>query len=354
MRKLTKKNLSELAGMMPRISEIEKMSIVGGGSGTKEDPYTIAEFDSMCDKDTWKGGWVEGQGFVAEQVTVVASGSSESGESSGSDLGDWGDLFPGGNTTPSGYWNTPDSSGSLTSGNCSGGMWVSGVWVEGPNNNQTGNGATNGISSNKTDGIDLTNSRFVCINISSSSFIFKQIFEALQSNSILKNILGYFVNGATAITFSVSDLKDNDVLARTRENKDGSISIYLNNIFIDKNGWTISKVEQDEIGYDWSKIKNNAEGLVAVLTHEAIHASHYARYKDALRIAKNSPDKAAQWLLDNNYSKEFVEIFFREDGYGGWYDVTFTGMADRMHAYMRKYDCGVIDKAVAEYQEDHK
>ena len=144
MRKLTKKNLDELAGMMPRISEIEKMSIVGGGSGTKEDPYTIDEFDSMCDNDNWKGGFVVGQGYVAGQVTVVGSGSSESSDGSGSNSGNWGDLFPGGNTTPSGYWNTPDSSGNSTSGNCSGGMWVSGVWVEDPNNNQNDNGNTSG------------------------------------------------------------------------------------------------------------------------------------------------------------------------------------------------------------------
>ena len=59
MKKLTKKNLSELAKTMPVIEESLQMSYVGGGNGTSANPYTKVEFDSMLSNDNWNGGYVE-------------------------------------------------------------------------------------------------------------------------------------------------------------------------------------------------------------------------------------------------------------------------------------------------------
>lgn len=35
--------------------EREQRLYVGGGSGTNDDPYTLAEFDMMCADGTWNG-----------------------------------------------------------------------------------------------------------------------------------------------------------------------------------------------------------------------------------------------------------------------------------------------------------
>ena len=58
MRKLTKASLSELAESKEIISFREQKSYVGGGSGTRHDPYSIEEYNSLIDNRNWNGGWV--------------------------------------------------------------------------------------------------------------------------------------------------------------------------------------------------------------------------------------------------------------------------------------------------------
>ena len=58
MRKLTKASLSELAKSKEIISFREQKSYVGGGTGTRNDPYSIEEYNSLIDKSNWNGGWV--------------------------------------------------------------------------------------------------------------------------------------------------------------------------------------------------------------------------------------------------------------------------------------------------------
>ena len=58
MRKLTKASLSELAKSKEIISFLEQKSYVGGGSGTRHDPYSIEEYNSLVDNSNWNGGWV--------------------------------------------------------------------------------------------------------------------------------------------------------------------------------------------------------------------------------------------------------------------------------------------------------
>lgn len=60
--KLTALSLEQLAKEMPVISEQEQQAYWGGGTGTKDDPYTYQEYSQMLDSGTWSGGYVLGVG----------------------------------------------------------------------------------------------------------------------------------------------------------------------------------------------------------------------------------------------------------------------------------------------------
>ena len=72
MKKLTKQSLDEMAKAMRMINKMEQHSFVGGGNGTKEDPYTFEEYNSLLDAGVWAGGFV-GSGYIIGEVTVTAS-----------------------------------------------------------------------------------------------------------------------------------------------------------------------------------------------------------------------------------------------------------------------------------------
>ena len=74
MRKLTRKNLEELAMILPVIEQKLLSSYVGGGNGTYEDPYTMTEFNDMADCGRWNGGFVEGLGFVENEIILTPNG----------------------------------------------------------------------------------------------------------------------------------------------------------------------------------------------------------------------------------------------------------------------------------------
>ncbi|MBR8719832.1 hypothetical protein IX307_001058 [Bacteroides pyogenes] len=79
MRKITRKNLDELAKVMPALSEQVQKSFVGGGSGSQSNPYTEAEYDSMLASGMWNGGFVENWGYVSSYGDVVVTGSYNGG-----------------------------------------------------------------------------------------------------------------------------------------------------------------------------------------------------------------------------------------------------------------------------------
>lgn len=105
----------------------------GAAKGTVSNPYTEEEFNSMADAGTWKGGYVEGLGYVGLEVKVKGS--------SGSDSDSWSDPWefssdPWG-ITSNPWWNTGDdsSSGGGGAGNNNGGNQDGG--------HSSGNGGTN-------------------------------------------------------------------------------------------------------------------------------------------------------------------------------------------------------------------
>ncbi len=95
MRKLTRKNLDELAKVMPVISEVEQRMFVGGNSGEipggmpngpDAECYTWEQYWSMVSSGTWTGGFVDGYGYIMPEITITADGtitSSFSGLSMG-------------------------------------------------------------------------------------------------------------------------------------------------------------------------------------------------------------------------------------------------------------------------------
>src|SRR5690554_542089 len=113
MKTLTRKNLSDLARVMLQISEREQRSYVGGGTGTYEDPYTIAEFDMMCANGTWNGGYVEEWGYTFPDVISYGYyGGDDDPWGYYNPYNPWGYYGDGGYTPPGYYPGFPgDNSG---------------------------------------------------------------------------------------------------------------------------------------------------------------------------------------------------------------------------------------------------
>lgn len=73
-RKVTKTSLNELEKIMPVLSENAQRRFIGGGDGSKLNPFTIQEFDNMIASGTWNGGYVEGRGYTLKEIECTASG----------------------------------------------------------------------------------------------------------------------------------------------------------------------------------------------------------------------------------------------------------------------------------------
>lgn len=98
MRKLTRKNLDELAKVMPVISEVEQRMFVGGGIGTLDDPYTMEEFERMLVSGTWEGGYVlyynSSEPIYTLPEVIVTESSPNSNENTGNPVYDL--MYKGG------------------------------------------------------------------------------------------------------------------------------------------------------------------------------------------------------------------------------------------------------------------
>ena len=118
------------------------------------------------------------------------------------------------------------------------------------------------------------------------------------------------------------------------------------------------------------------EALVVTLTHEAIHANHFAIFNDARIQAENKKFDTAYILQQKGYSQEFIDIFIDKDT-NEW---TTNEQRDiSMHEYMNKYGMGllmgnvfwdrlvflmitaiklniacIVDSALEEYRNDYK
>ena len=75
MKKLSRKNLDELAKVMPVLSETEQRMFVGGNSGgipggSDMGTYTWDQYWAMSASGTWTGGYVDGDYFPASDGSI--------------------------------------------------------------------------------------------------------------------------------------------------------------------------------------------------------------------------------------------------------------------------------------------
>ena len=153
------------------------------------------------------------------------------------------------------------------------------------------------------------------------------------------------------MTFEIMDM--DSAYAHTTYKNDGSVYyIRFNTDYIDEDGWNGPTQRTDRIGYDWNNVHTKEEAMLVTLTHEAMHANHFARYNDALIKCNGIVAETREYLLENGYSQEFVNIFIEQDGDGKYVETKDYG--DRMHEYMKAYDLKYIDEALAEYRNDFK
>lgn len=75
MRKLTKRSLDEMAKTMLIINENEQYAFVGGGDGTRYNPYTEEEYNSFLGTSGFSGGYVLFNGCDNPSYLVPNSGS---------------------------------------------------------------------------------------------------------------------------------------------------------------------------------------------------------------------------------------------------------------------------------------
>lgn len=59
-RRITRKSLDELQKALTTLSFQEQTYYVGGGNGSKEDPYTFVEYQDLLSRRSWLGGYVMG------------------------------------------------------------------------------------------------------------------------------------------------------------------------------------------------------------------------------------------------------------------------------------------------------
>ena len=153
------------------------------------------------------------------------------------------------------------------------------------------------------------------------------------------------------MTFGVSDLAE-PTIAEWSYASDESFHIKFNSSLIDNDGWNYDFSGLDNAGFDFSQARNAEERLVITLAHEAMHASHYARFQAVMRDVENNKNNAVSFLEKQGYSSEYISIFIEADEKGTLQYVDSSTKSKRLHNYMRNHNQGVIKAALDEYRED--
>lgn len=297
--------LERLAREMQVLSETEQRRYIGGGNGSPDNPYTLAEYFSLQSGGCWYGGYVVGQGYTDAN-------------------GYWGGSGSGNNYGSSGY---DSNSGS-------------------------------GDGGNLTDGVDIANSQHFTFNTQSNQVFDQTLKSILQSNSVLKNILHYFDKGYVHMTFGVKDISDPNTGADTERVSNESYHITFSRNAIN-NGMNHSYNGFDNIGFDWSKVHTPEEALVVVLAHEALHAKHFSIFDEIYAKyvgKKDGMNHAAKEMLKRGFSKDLVNCFFNQPNSNieFWNELKTEEQIEKsLHDYMRIYNLGVIQAALDEYRADH-
>ena len=361
MKKVGRFSLSELQDDGSVIDKEFQKTLIGGRS------YTPQEFGYLINSGQWHAGWVYGMGWISPEVTIYPNSYNYSGgyypsghNGGGSDPfwpgGGWHngggntDGYPGHNS----YYNHTNYNSNHNSnwGHNGYSNHYSYYGYYGYHSSGGGEGGWGGSdnSSSLTDGVNINDSSHFTFNTNSQPIFNEQLTNILKSNSVIKTLLSYFNKGYVHLTFGLEDTAEN-VTAYTTPKSDDSYHIVFNSQYITEQGWDIPLEGIDNIGYDRSKIKTTDEALVVTLTHEAIHANHFAIFNDARIQAGNVRFDTSHILQEKGYSQEFIDIFIDKET-NEW--TSEDQRAINMHEYMKKYDHGVIDAALEEYRNDYK
>ena len=360
MKKVGRLSLLNLTDKCSLINKDSQKSLIGGGSGTPDDPFTEEEYNYLFYSGQWQGGCVEGMGWVTPDVYIYAEKPGGYGgytkPGSGGSGGSGGSLWPG--------WPGGGSAGSYPGhnnyypnhnvypGNNNYSQPYSYYGYYGYHSSGGGGGGWGGSdnSSSLTDGVNINDSRHFTFNTNSQPVFNEQLTSILKSNSVIKTLLSYFDKGYVHLTFSLEDMAKN-VTAYTTWKSYDSYHMVFNSQYATEQGWDIPLEGIDNIGYDRSKVKTTDEALVVTLTHEAIHANHFAIFNDAFLQADKGIYETYNILQEKGYSQEFIDIFIDKET-NEW---TTNEQRDiNMHEYMKKYDHDVIDAALEEYRNDFK
>ncbi|MCS2583329.1 hypothetical protein NXY00_08545 [Bacteroides sp. BFG-551] len=72
MKKVGRLSLLNLTDKCNLIDENTQKCLIGGGSGTPDDPFTEEEYNYLFYSGQWQGGCVEGMGWVTPDVYIYA------------------------------------------------------------------------------------------------------------------------------------------------------------------------------------------------------------------------------------------------------------------------------------------
>ena len=207
------------------------------------------------------------------------------------------------------------------------------------------------------NGVDVTNvDHFYFENAKANPAFHKQLTKLMESNSVLKELLGYFDSGKGCLIVRYLPIpSENGQIdgAQTALDTNGIFSMTFNTGCMDENGWFYRPKAKDEdgnwdnIGYDWDKVYTRDEYLLVTLVHEALHAHYYAIFHEECQHTTFADFRF--YMYKQGYDNEFINIFS-----GDYLDKWNTPetMDQRMHDYMRTHGHKYIDDALNEYRKD--
>ncbi len=365
MKKLTKKSLDELSKVMPTLSEEVQCSLIGGGTGTRLDPYTVDEFRSISTSGYRFAGYV--QDYDGKVRYTIFPGekehdSQESGNKSTISHQEISNQFYY-NSIYGSYSGFYDASGYISGELDIYAGFISPNWGGGGG----GGGDDQSSSKNKHDGVDLSNTKNFSFDEKMNPAFKSQISKILESNSVIKNLLSYADKGIFHLNFKTDFIKEKKESNGTTYTIAGtnvlnmineipvSFQIRLNTYFIVDGKWKNTHTGSDNMGYPLSKAMNQTEKLVITLAHEAIHFNHLARFNDVKSTIKQREAQSyfvIKRLEAQGYSQEFIDIFYIRDN-RGIRTRPKDDQKEKMHKYMEKYDKSIIDAALEEYRKEH-
>ena len=155
--------------------------------GTKENPYTMSEYETLAGEGKWEGGYVKDDSNTVVYMLkeVECCGSKGYSGYSGSGSGSWGSVWWGSDwwgSDPYNPWGNEDNTGNDDTG---GGGTHTGGDNPGGNNTNPGGGGGGGGQQNSNNNTNSNTNKLGVFNLS-TSFYTKTAFETMRANKSWK------------------------------------------------------------------------------------------------------------------------------------------------------------------------